>query len=373
MGNSPAPLTVLMVTEDYPTASETFIQREIVGLEQRGISCPVCSYATRPAIQFRPQLRAWVTLMPLLARYGLLHALRHGWRAAALFATQPRPHHVHGHFAGLPAYIGRALAQAWHVPFTISVHARDVFVPWAPGIRAAGSSQGIAACSQAAAEACRSLLPTPPPIRVIHHAVPLEGLPAHHPPKTPTILSAGRLVPKKGMDTLLQAVALLEPDVPGLQLRIAGDGPQRGRIEELIRQLRLTNQVRLLGQIGQEALQREMSHASLFCLACRKDGEGDRDGIPNVLLEAMAIGLPVTACNAGGIAEVVLDGVTGHLVDSDSPEALAHVLREQLEHPDPHAGMTERARDFVREQHSPIRNAERFTRFFLEIGSHELH
>jgi glycosyltransferase involved in cell wall biosynthesis len=87
----------------------------------------------------------------------------------------------------------------------------------------------------------------------------------------------------------------------------------------------------------------------------------------------MAIGLPVTACNAGGIAEVVLDGVTGHLVDSDSPEALAHVLREQLEHPDPHAGMTERARDFVREQHSPIRNAERFTRFFLEIGSHELH
>jgi glycosyltransferase involved in cell wall biosynthesis len=145
----------------------------------------------------------------------------------------------------------------------------------------------------------------------------------------------GRLVSKKGFDVLIEATALLRLRGVDVELLVAGEnGEERDRICQLVESRGLEDVVQISGALSQAELLAQCRSASMFVLACRIDADGDRDGIPNVLVEAMAARLAVISTRVSGIPELVQDGVNGLLVPSEDPSALAEAMLSLAEDPD---------------------------------------
>jgi glycosyltransferase involved in cell wall biosynthesis len=163
-------------------------------------------------------------------------------------------------------------------------------------------------------------------VRVVHNACLIEGVSsdeAHVTPKEPIIGVVGRLSPEKGVEVALRVFELVRRRVPSAQLYVVGEGPERVALEEDARRLGLGDSVVWLGY--QEDLKRLYSRMSVFLLPSRSEG------LPNVVLEAMALGLPVVATAVGGVPEVVTDGRSGFLTSSEDVEGLARRVADLLE------------------------------------------
>ena len=157
------------------------------------------------------------------------------------------------------------------------------------------------------------------------------------------LLQACRLIGKKGLPTTLRAFAEFGKDYPNATLTIAGEGPMRGELEELAAALNITARVKLTGFLSQEHLGERFADAHLFLHPSETGVDGNREGVPNSLLEAMATGLPVVATTHGGIPEAVTDGESGRLVPEHDPGALAAALRGMVADPARLARMGENA------------------------------
>lgn len=161
------------------------------------------------------------------------------------------------------------------------------------------------------------------------------------------ILMVGRLVAKKGMADALRAVATCRPGRNGPRLRIAGDGPERSALEELVSELGIGERVEFLGAIPHESVIREMLSAHLFLLPCRTAPDGETEGIPNAIKEAQATGLPVVSTRHAGIPECVAHEASGLLVGEGDVEGLANGLDELLSHPDTWPAMGRKGRELM--------------------------
>ena len=146
------------------------------------------------------------------------------------------------------------------------------------------------------------------------------------PRNRPVVLSVARMYPRKRLQDLLRAAAILRAEIPEIQIRIVGRGPEYPALERLHADLALGDAVALLGDVSRERLAAEYVNADIFCLPSVQEGFGI------VFLEAMAAGLPVVACRAAAIPETVQEGVTGVLVQPRDPSALAHALEDLLRH-----------------------------------------
>jgi len=228
--------------------------------------------------------------------------------------------HLHAHFAHDPAQVAYLAHRLAGIPFSITTHARDLFqVPQPVLADRIAAAQAVITCCYANLGYLQRL--TPPEgqrkLHLIYHGVDLERFqPSGNHRKRdelPLILSAGRLVEKKGFPDLL--AALSEVHRAGIPFRcvIYGDGPLRSDLEAQIRQSDLQDAVCLEGAYTQEKLASALQHASIFVLTPRITEDGDRDGIPNVLLEAMACGIPVVSTAVSGIPELVIHEVNGLL------------------------------------------------------------
>jgi glycosyltransferase involved in cell wall biosynthesis len=140
----------------------------------------------------------------------------------------------------------------------------------------------------------------------------------------PTVLSVARMYPRKRLDDLLRAAAVLRERIPAAQVRIVGDGPESARLRALQRELRLGETAILLGEVTRQKLAVEYVSAHCFCLPTVQEGFG------LVFAEAMAAGLPVVACRAAAVPEIVDDRRTGFLVNPRSPDELAAALETTL-------------------------------------------
>ncbi len=172
----------------------------------------------------------------------------------------------------------------------------------------------------------------------------LTPLPVNPPPAEATgdgqtILTAARLVNWKGVDHLIQALKLVQRPA---RLVVLGDGPDKERLEALARSGGLAERVQFRGRVGREAVLAAMAEADVFVLA------SGYEGLPHVVLEAMAMGKPVIAAAAGGTPEVVADGVTGLLVPYARPEALAAAIEKIFADPDLAAEMGRAGRQAVK-------------------------
>lgn len=149
-----------------------------------------------------------------------------------------------------------------------------------------------------------------------------------------TLLSVGRLVEKKGMKYLIDAYRKVYEIYPKIRLRIAGDGDLRQELTEQVKQLKLEKTVTLLGAVSHDEIIREMQRAHIFALASTTTHEGNQEGIPNVLKEAMASGLPVISTRHAGIPELVRTGKSGILVQERDTEEMAQALLHLIQSPD---------------------------------------
>ncbi|WP_018921443.1 glycosyltransferase [Salsuginibacillus kocurii] len=163
------------------------------------------------------------------------------------------------------------------------------------------------------------------------------------------IVSVGRLVMKKGFDTLIEAFAKVHQNHPNTTLHIIGEGENQKELKSLIKKKKLKNVIKLRGRLSTEEIANEIQNAHIFCLASQIASDGDVEGIPNALKEAMASGTPVVSTEHGGIPELVRHKETGFLATERNPHQLAQGIEFFLENPDIWKDYTEKARLVIEE------------------------
>ena len=243
--------------------------------------------------------------------------------------------HIHVHFASRSLSLGLMMGMLTDLPVSCSVHAFDIFTrsPGSLTMRLA-KCKFIASISQFNVEYLRNTCGSSVAdlCRVVHCGIDAEKFSSvSRQPESGRIVSVCRLSPKKGLDVAIRACAKLRENNIKFQFEIAGDGPQRRILEELIESLNLADHVKLLGARPNDQLEELLSRASVFLMPCVKTPDGDMDGIPVAMMEAMACEVPVVSTAISGIPELVEDGKTGQLAPENDVDALAQILQDLLE------------------------------------------
>lgn len=242
--------------------------------------------------------------------------------------------HLHSHFCHTSTTIAMLTAALSGLPFSFTAHAKDIYaLDQNPGNLLAlkiERAEFVVTCTDANRVHLESLNSRHRPIHAIYHGVNLRdfgGVARRETLGRPLILSAGRKVEKKGFPDLLQACRILKDRGADFEVQIiGGGGPLKEEIESLVDRLDLRSTVHLRDAVTQEELRKVYSMASCFVLPCRIAANGDRDGIPNVLVEAMAMGLPVLTTDVSGIPELIDHAKDGWLVSEKNPGELADAM-----------------------------------------------
>jgi glycosyltransferase involved in cell wall biosynthesis len=246
--------------------------------------------------------------------------------------------HLHAHFAHDPALIAYLVHSITGIPFSFTAHARDLYqVPEKVLTDRIHQARAVITCCGANLEYLNRIAPSQQSkFSLVYHGVNLKDFqPVPDPGASsalgnPIILSVGRLVEKKGFQDLLQALLIVKKRGEGFQCAIYGDGPLGKQLEEWIEEHDLEGDVRLMGDRTQQELISVYQNATLFILTPVQTDDGDRDGIPNVLVEAMAVGLPVITTAVAGIPELVENNQNGLLYQPHDVEGISSGIIELL-------------------------------------------
>jgi glycosyltransferase involved in cell wall biosynthesis len=185
------------------------------------------------------------------------------------------------------------------------------------------------------------------------------------------LLTVCRLVEKKGVDTLLRAMAICRRSGLDCRLTVAGDGPDRDRLKKISLEAGVDGSVQWLGAVDNERVRRLLGACDAFVLACRNDSSGDRDGIPVVLMEAMACGVPAVSGDLPAIRELISDGQTGLLAPGDDAEALAERLRRLAVDGELRRRLAEAGRQRVEQEFSLDLNIDRLEAGFAAAAGYQ--
>jgi len=371
-------LRVAFILKGYPRLSETFIAQEIAALERRGLDILIVSLRRptdarrhavhneiRAAVLYLPEyllleplrvFRAWLKLrsnsnykktralwLKDLVRDPTPNRIRRFGQALVLAAELPVDiKRLHAHFLHTPASVTRYAASLLGLPWSGAAHAKDIWTTpdWEKREKLA-SCEWLVTCTAANRDHLAALAP-PGRVALVYHGVDLARFkPGNAPPRARdgrnpadpvVILSVGRLVEKKGTEVLLEALARLSPSLHWKFVHVGG-GPLKRRLERLARSLGISDRVSWRGSLTQQELLKEYAKADLFALASRIARDGDRDGLPNVLVEAQAQALACVATRVSAIPELVRDGQSGLLVEPNDADALARALEALIGNP----------------------------------------
>lgn len=403
-----------VLVKGYPRLSETFIAQELLALERRGLRLLIVSlrhptegrvhelhHRIAAPVLYLPEylyqeprrvLRALVSQAPRRAFWralGLwLRDLRRDLTAnrgrrfgqALVLAAElpPEVDWLHVHYLHTPGSVGRYAAALTGLPFSLSAHAKDVWtIPAWEKREKIRAARWLVTCSRMNHEHLRALAPGAD-IELVHHGLDPRRFPAPErargpdgsdPARPVTILCVARAVEKKGVDTLLDALALL-PSGLHWRLEHVGGGPLAADLARRAERLGLSERVRWLGACTQDEVLEALRRADLFALAARVAKDGDRDGLPNAVLEAMALELPVVASEVAALPEAVVPSVTGLLVPPDEPRALAEALAELIRSPAARRALGREGRRRVLETFSFEAGIDRLARRFGLEGGH---
>ncbi len=368
--------TVIHIIDHFLPRSQTFIYTLLRGLRQyRNI---VYNRHRRQHANLFPVERHYSPVERIGRWAGIVDRLltRHlGYSPYfARVCALEKPALVHAHFGQIGALFA-PLARRHHLPLVVSFYGQDISVflhdaRWQDRFHALWT-QGerfLVLGPQMREQLIRAGCPSER-VEILPLPLDLSQFP-FTPPRPPApgssfrLLTVGRLVPKKGVDVLLHAVARLASDYP-LLLTVAGDGPERPRLERLAQKLNIQEQVRFLGWFDHTRLSQLFAQTHIFVLASRTDPRtGDREGTPTVLLEAQAAGLPVVSTLHSDIPFIVRHQVTGILVPEGDAEALADALATLLNHPEQWQEMGAAGRALVQHQHDMNRVGQQLGRIF---------
>ena len=375
---SPSKRPVLgMILKGYPRISETFISNEIRLLENLGFAIHLFSMR-RPREDFThdsvKKIRAAVDYLPetlikplprliyhnicLAAKtpkvYGaalnaayrrflrtrksatIKHLLQAGYLVHRLLPER-RVTHLHAHFAHSPTSVAMFTSRLTGITFSFTAHAKDIYTSDPRQIREKiGLARFVVTCTEYNRKNLRDLSDGyATPIHRNYHGIDIKLFSAkNETPKIPAqpyrILTIARLTAKKGLPTIYKALRILCDQGVSLHHTHIGGGEDREKILSLIKDLDLVSVTRLLGTQPHQVVLEHYKNADLFVLGCEVAPNGDRDGIPNVLMESMAMGLPVVATDISGIPELVENERTGLLVPPGQPDKLAASMLRML-------------------------------------------
>lgn len=344
---------IVVITSGFPRRSETFALGEMLALDERRMLAGI--FATKPGdgSSLQPGCEQ------LMSRVRVLPPGTPAQQAASVIdSLDGKPvSGVHGYFAHLPAEVAQAAATRLRVPFGFSAHARDARKVTADRMaeRADKAACVIACNTDVAMEIGRN----GSAVHLMPHGVDLERFRVRPlPPDQPLrLLAVGRLVEKKGFDVLIAAVARLA--LP-FQLRVIGEGPERSRLESLIASAGLESRVTLCGARTHLELPQEYADAHAIVAPCVIDSTGDRDGLPNVILEAMASGRAVIASNVSAISSAITDCETGILTPPGDSTSLASAIERIAESISLRGELGLKARKRIEQDYDISRCAGRF-------------
>lgn len=246
--------------------------------------------------------------------------------------------HIHAHFCHGATTVAWFVSIITGLPFSFTAHAKDIYCaslnPAGLLRRKMRAAHFVVTCTEANREHLLRVEPTAN-VRCIYHGLNAEfagllseSVNRHEKNSKLRALGVGRLVPKKGFDVLVEACAILQRRGCNFETIIVGEhGEHEAELRHQIEAHGLQDHIRFTGPMDQARLYAEYQNADVFCLPCRVLDNGDRDGLPNVLMEAMACGLPVVTTPVSGIPEIIHDGHNGALVPPNDPEAFANAIQ----------------------------------------------
>jgi glycosyltransferase involved in cell wall biosynthesis len=363
------------IVKRFPKFSETFVLHELLELRRQGDEVVICSlqrpHPGEPCHEGAVSLAAQTVYLPsglrrvsaltaaslrtlvasprpaggalawslgwTIRQRQIAHLRRFGEAAYLRFHLPPDLDHLHAHFAHGPASVALLLSRLTGRPFSFTGHAKDLFQLVRPQLLRAKVRE--ARFVVAVSEYTRRYIVRAVDSRdsdkvvVVRNGIDRRRFSrrARNPKGEPLVLAVSRLVEKKGLDTLVDACALLLRALGrDLRCEVIGEGPLRGSLTERIGRLGLGGRVMLDGGRDQAAVRDAYERASVFVLPCRRDSAGDQDALPVSLVEALAVGVPVVTTPVSGIPEVVRDGDSGLLVPPGDAERLAHAIENLL-------------------------------------------
>ncbi len=292
------------------------------------------------------------------------------WAGLAAFGLAKRfvadgIEHVHAPWASGPATAAWAAARLAGIPFSFTARAWDIYPPdnaLPDKVRQAAFVRVNAGSNADYIRRMAGLTPNQPDqpdkidkVHLIYNGVPLKAAQEARVTMRPpyTLLALGRFVPKKGYEYLIHACAILKKQGIDVRCILAGDGPLGSQLKSLVKELGLEATVSFPGFVKFQQAQELFGQADIFVMPSVIAPSGDRDGIPNVIMEAFAHRVPVVATNVSGISEVVLDGETGLLVEQRDPEGLAKAIATMAGDRYRAVRMAEKGRERVLTQFDP--------------------
>jgi glycosyltransferase involved in cell wall biosynthesis len=409
--NNLSPRKIGYVVKMFPRLSETFIRNEILELERQGLGLRIFSLKRPTEAEVRlagADVQAPITYLPeriyreplrvlraqlgVLRRYPrgyrrmLLHVLRRGemrslgrglrrfCQTCCLVHEKGQVEHLHAHFASDPTRLASWAQMICKSSYSITTHAKDLYQDdriGSPGLRNKLSmARFVVANSNYSAAGLRAVFNGEAPTKIftIYNSVDLAAFPRRvNEPSEPLILSVGRLVEKKGFADLIKACRLLKVWGVKFHCEIVGSGPLGASLDECVAKLDLEKTVKLRGQRPHQELENHYLKAMVFVLPCVVAANGDRDILPNVLKEAMAIGVPVVTTRLEGIEELVTHEATGLLTNPGDVEGLAKSIQRLLTDPELRRRLAGQARRFIEERFNLQANFGRLRQLLGEM------
>jgi glycosyltransferase involved in cell wall biosynthesis len=392
-------MRVAYIVGCFPFINITFIYREIVSMRRQGLQVDVVAmlrpkegyvleearHEMETTFYFKPidwSIFIIAHLFYILTHpYTYFHSVMHlatrphsqlllRLKTIAHFAIGPyvawyfrkqKPQHIHAHFADRATVVAYVTARLLGVEHSFTAHAKDIYAENVFLADKIKTAKFVSTCTAYNFDYLRSLTDEPEKIHLLYHGLDFsEFKNLERRPKldSPLILSIGKLKEKKGFCYLIDACALLRDQGQNFCCWIIGEGPDRNALLDQIKQLGLQHHVYLKGNMSHSNVLEALNQATLFSLPSVVAANNDRDGIPNVILEAMAVGVPVVSTSISAIPEVVIQNETGYLVASRDSRQLADSLTKLLNSSEERARLAQNAKAFVQKNFQVDRNVK---------------
>lgn len=407
---------IVVVLKGYPRLSETFIAQELLGLERAGHELHLVSMRhptdgkrhpvhdeIKAPVQYLPEylhdeplrvIRSWWKARRLPHYKRLRRAFladlrrdftRNRWRRfgqALVLAAEfpPDADWLHAHFIHTPGSVTLYASLILDIGWSCSAHAKDIWTSPDWDLRdKLGKARFVVTCTKAGFDKLASLSPDPSRVHLSYHGLDLSRFGPFSGQRTPRdgsdvedpvlILSVGRAVEKKGYDILLAALAML-PDNLAWRFVHIGGGDIMAKLKAEAEALRLSDRITWFGSRAQEEVLAQYRQCDLFVLPCRIASDGDRDGLPNVLVEASSQRLACVSTTVSGVPELLSDGENGILVAPEDPAALSAALARAIGDPELRRRLGDAAEKRVRENFDHTNSIRELTQLFRSARGH---